>query len=195
MTVVQIGLSHLMHLSSQRRCHPNFVLDISRVCVFCAVQDVANALWALATLQARPSSELQSFLLIRVQAHFAMLKPCEVATTLWALSQLGAVPPSSWTQELLLRQVGRQQWQGTQPRHWVMCLVACAQLKQVRAGCCCGGLPTKVRTLPGLDSATGVGHAHQLLVTHYVPCLRGAAQQCLTPHAPSYIYSTHLTTE
>jgi hypothetical protein len=101
------------------------------------VQDVANALWALATLQARPSSELQSFLLIRVQAHFAVLKPCEVATTLWALSQLQAAPPSSWLQELLLRQVGRQQWQGTQPRHWVMCLTACAQLKQVSAVRCC----------------------------------------------------------
>jgi hypothetical protein len=89
-------------------------------------------MWALAVLQVRPSNELLSFLLIRLQSHFGALKPREVATTLWALSQLQAVPPSSWLQECLLRQVGRQQWQDTQPRHWVMCLTACAHLKQVR---------------------------------------------------------------
>lgn len=96
------------------------------------LQDVANAMWALAVLQVRPSNELLSFLLIRLQSHFGALKPREVATTLWALSQLQAVPPSSWLQECLLRQVGRQQWQDTQPRHWAMCLTACAHLKQVR---------------------------------------------------------------
>lgn len=96
------------------------------------LQDVANAMWALAVLQVRPSNELLSFLLIRLQSHFGALKPREVATTLWALQQLQAVPPSSWLQECLLRQVGRQQWQDTQPRHWVMCLTACAHLKQVR---------------------------------------------------------------
>lgn len=94
-------------------------------------QDVANSLWALATLQARPSTELLSYLLIRVQAHFGSLKPCEVAATLWALSQLGATPPSSWLQECLTRQVGRQQWQHTEPRHYVMALMACARMKQV----------------------------------------------------------------
>lgn len=127
-------------------------------------QDVANALWALARLNLQPSQELLSFLLIRVQAHAADLKPCEVATTLWALSRfcggqqhkaaaasfaaaaagrgvsgvsgvsgvgVGGIP-SSLLRELLLRQVGRQQWQDTRLRHWVMCLVACAHLGQVR---------------------------------------------------------------
>lgn len=99
-------------------------------------QDAANAVWALATLQVRPSAELASFLLVRLQSHFGALQPREVATTLWALSQLQAVPPSSWLQECLLRQVGRPQWQGTQPRHWVMCLTACAHLGQVRRPIC-----------------------------------------------------------
>jgi hypothetical protein len=94
-------------------------------------QDAANALWALATLQIRPSNELLSFLLVRLQSHFPDVTPCEASTTLWALAQLQAMPPSSWLQELLLRQVGRQQWQHTQARHWVMCLTACAHLKQV----------------------------------------------------------------
>jgi len=94
-------------------------------------QDAANALWALATLQARPSTELLSYLLIRVQAHFGSLKPCEVAATLWALSELEVTPPSSWLKECLARQVGRQQWQHTEPRHYVMVLMACARMKQV----------------------------------------------------------------
>lgn len=88
-------------------------------------------MWALATLQIQPSSELLGFMLIRLQSHFADLKPREVSTTLWALSQLQAVPPSSWLQECMLRQVGRQQRQQTQVRHWVMCLTACAHMQQV----------------------------------------------------------------
>lgn len=122
-------------------CAPSHLLSASVLlaCLAAAApfhpppQDVANAMWALAVLQVRPSNELLSFLLIRLQSHFSGLKPREVATTLWALSQLQAVPPSSWLQECLLRQVGRQQWQDTQPRHWVMCLTACAHLKQVGA--------------------------------------------------------------
>lgn len=103
---------------------------------------MANALWALATLQVRPSTELLSFLLIRVQAHFDDLKPREVATSLWALSQLQATPPSSWLQECLLRHVGRPQWQHTQPRHYIMCLVACAHMQQVRV---CGVVRTPLK--------------------------------------------------
>lgn len=152
----------------------------------CVVQDVANALWALATLQACPSSELQSFLLIRVQAHFAVLKPCEVATTLWALSQLGAVPSSSWLQELLLRQVGRQQWQGTQPRHWVMCLVACAQLKQVRAVCCCSVSPANVyhcQAFACLDTVPGISVASERIRTVLARCACRRVSSTAASHA------------
>jgi hypothetical protein len=127
-------------------------------------QDVANALWALATLQLRPSPELLAFSLIRLQSHFAALKPREVATSLWALSQLQAAVPSSWLQECLLRQVGRPRWQDTQVRHWVMCLTACAHLKQVSVDCGGdSGFRWAPVTLPVHLLAWGSGTLHKTL--------------------------------
>lgn len=87
-------------------------------------------MWALGSLQLLPSPELLQFLHIRAQAHFAALQPQEVAAMLWGAAQLQGVaaPPAAWVAECLQRQVGRSAWQHTQPRHYVMCLVACVQL-------------------------------------------------------------------
>ncbi|KAF8068262.1 rplB [Scenedesmus sp. PABB004] len=95
-----------------------------------APQDVANAMWALAALRLRPPPELGQFLLARAQAHFGELQPRELATTLWAAARLGLAPAPAWLDEALLRQVGRPAWAASHPRHAVMCLSACAALRQ-----------------------------------------------------------------
>jgi hypothetical protein len=141
----------------QSRLRQELLSALHRTLPGSSPQDVANTCWALAVLQLAPAPELLHFLLLRAQSHFDALQPREVAMLLWSLAQLhtaaAAAPgsalsavgngagsarpapaglPAAWLTECLQRQVGMPGWRHTQPRHYTMILVACAQLQQVR---------------------------------------------------------------
>jgi hypothetical protein len=92
-------------------------------------QDVANALWALASLQLMPPPELRTALLARVQELGSSMSPLDAGMVVWATARLRLAPPPAWLDELLLRQLAQPGWAAAPPRPTVMCLVACAVLR------------------------------------------------------------------